>query len=104
MVLRRFLILVAIGSFFLNVYPQEKIISYYLGKAKEKEVLTAQIELPKKVSSFFAECECLKVDLEEKLLKVSLDTTGYKGKNELSLYLIFEDSSVLKIVFSFEVE
>ncbi len=107
MVLERSLLFLFTFFFLITAFAKDKVKVeyYYLGKVKEKEVITTEINLPKRLNSVFSECECLHTEFKEGdlSLKVRLDTTGYKEKNEVFLYLIFEDSSVMKVVLSFEV-
>ena len=104
MVLRKSLFFILFFSLFLNLFAQEKIKLYDLGKVKEGEVVNKEIPLERKPQSIISGCECLKASFKEdkSVLQVKLNTSGYKGRNEVLLYLIFEDFSVIKIIFSFK--
>ena len=105
MVLRKSLFFILFFSLFLNLFAQEKVKIYDLGKVKEGEVVSKEIPLERKPQSIISDCECLKASFKEdkSVLQVNLDTSGYKGENEVFLYLTFKDSSVKKIIFSFKV-
>ncbi len=87
----------------ISIQSQESAESFYLGEAKEGEILTKEFVFSYSISSVLSFCDCLSLEVKEEgeknILVVSFDTSGYKDKVCQEAILVDKDNNYHKVKF-----